>query len=146
MFSITLTKGINILILILVFALSDLRAQENQKPDSLDGKAGTKATIEEMLKKIPGSKGEQYATAMKHGTLHVLIYSPKEIDTQKPHDKDEVYVVLRGTGTFFDGTKRNSFKAGDVLFVPAKTEHRFENFTNDFVTWVIFYGPDGGEK
>jgi hypothetical protein len=24
--------------------------------------------------------------------------------------------------------------------------HRFEEFTDDFYTWVIFYGPDGGEK
>ena len=28
--------------------------------------------------------------------------------------------------------------AGDV--------HRFENFGKDFVTWVVFYGPTGGEK
>jgi hypothetical protein len=24
--------------------------------------------------------------------------------------------------------------------------HRFENFTDDFGTWVIFYGPEGGER
>jgi hypothetical protein len=33
-----------------------------------------------------------------------------------------------------------------VLFVPAGHEHRFEDFTPDFATWVIFYGPDGGES
>jgi hypothetical protein len=22
----------------------------------------------------------------------------------------------------------------------------FKNFSNDFVTWVVFYGPQGGEK
>ena len=32
-----------------------------------------------------------------------------------------------------------------LLFVKAGHEHRFENFTDDFATWVIFYGPDGGE-
>jgi len=35
---------------------------------------------------------------------------------------------------------------GDVIFAPAGIEHRFENFSDDFVTWVIFYGPVGGEK
>jgi hypothetical protein len=25
-------------------------------------------------------------------------------------------------------------------------EHRFENFSHDFVTWVVFYGPQVGEK
>ena len=24
-------------------------------------------------------------------------------------------------------------------------EYRFVNFTDDFSTWVFFYGPDGGE-
>ena len=31
------------------------------------------------------------------------------------------------------------------LFVPAGVEHRFEKFTEDFKTWVIFYGAIGGE-
>ena len=39
-----------------------------------------------------------------------------------------------------------SFKENDVLFVPAGIEHRFENFTDDFATWVIFYGEKGGEN
>lgn len=33
----------------------------------------------------------------------------------------------------------------DVLFVPAGMPNRFERFTDDFVTWVIFRSPDGGE-
>jgi mannose-6-phosphate isomerase-like protein (cupin superfamily) len=39
-----------------------------------------------------------------------------------------------------------SIQEKDVLFVPAGVEHRFENFTDDFTTWVIFYGQKGGEK
>jgi hypothetical protein len=31
-----------------------------------------------------------------------------------------------------------------VLFVQARVPHRFEAFTNDFATWVIFFGPIGG--
>jgi uncharacterized RmlC-like cupin family protein len=38
------------------------------------------------------------------------------------------------------------FGPGDFLFVPAGIEHRFVNFTDDFSTWVIFYGPKGGES
>jgi len=32
-----------------------------------------------------------------------------------------------------------------LLFVPAGVEHRFEHFSEDFSTWVVFYGPRGGE-
>jgi mannose-6-phosphate isomerase-like protein (cupin superfamily) len=44
-----------------------------------------------------------------------------------------------------NGDARFRFGPGDVLFVPAGVEHRFEDFSDDFVTWVVFYGPEGGE-
>ena len=37
------------------------------------------------------------------------------------------------------------FGPGDVLFAAARVEHRFEGFSDDFATWVVFYGPPGGE-
>ena len=38
------------------------------------------------------------------------------------------------------------FGPGDLLFVPAGVEHRFEEFSDDLAVWVVFYGPDGGEQ
>ena len=38
-----------------------------------------------------------------------------------------------------------SFGCGDVLFVPAGVVHRFEDFSDELVVWVVFYGPEGGE-
>jgi mannose-6-phosphate isomerase-like protein (cupin superfamily) len=55
-------------------------------------------------------------------------------------------VVLSGSGDLLIDTDRMTFKAGDSLFVPAHVAHRFENFTDDLVTWAIFWGPTGGEK
>jgi mannose-6-phosphate isomerase-like protein (cupin superfamily) len=81
----------------------------------------------------------------KHGTLSVEIYRPHKIDHQKPHSRDEVYVVISGTGQFICGEELVEFEPGDFLFVPAGREHRFQNFTDDFSTWVFFYGPEGGE-
>ena len=43
------------------------------------------------------------------------------------------------------GEERVPFGPGDVLFVAAGAVHRFEEFSHDFATWVIFYGPEGGE-
>ena len=123
-----------------------LVAQQTKKQAPLPIKPNTKITVAEMLAKLPGPKAERYATGMKHGTMEVLIYAPRGNDPQTPHTRDEVYIVFSGSGVFFDGKERYSFKAGDVLFVPANAEHRFEKFTDDFVTWVVFYGPDGGEK
>ncbi|PHN07475.1 cupin domain-containing protein [Flavilitoribacter nigricans] len=80
-----------------------------------------------------------------HGTLSIEIYQPDKVDLQQPHERDEVYVVIAGSGTFLNGGNRSTFGPGDFLFVPAGVEHRFEDFTEDFCTWVIFYGPKGGE-
>jgi mannose-6-phosphate isomerase-like protein (cupin superfamily) len=85
------------------------------------------------------------ALVLKHGTMEVEYYAPRGRDTQMPHDRDELYVVISGKGTFRNGDIRHDFGPGDVLFVPAKTEHRFEHFSDDFATWVIFWGPQGGE-
>ena len=38
-----------------------------------------------------------------------------------------------------------TFGPGDVLFVPARSEHRFEDFSDDLGLWVVFWGPAGGE-
>ena len=81
-----------------------------------------------------------------HGTMTVKYYAPQQVDPQTPHKQDELYVVASGTGTFVRDDERVRFITGDVLFAPAGIVHRFENFSDDFATWVIFYGPDGGEK
>ena len=42
--------------------------------------------------------------------------------------------------------KRYWYTFAPMLFVAAKVEHRFESFSDDFATWVVFYGPRGGEQ
>ena len=103
-----------------------------------------RGTLEEMLKRTVGSE-ERWAVAFTHGTLEVGLYAPRGTDPQQPHDRDEVYVVMQGQGTFAVEGERFEFGPGDVLFVPAKARHRFEDFTQDFAAWVVFYGPKGGE-
>ena len=86
-----------------------------------------------------------FVVVMKHGTMSLEYFAPLKTDTQTTHKQDEIYVVVKGDGFFFREGERVACKKGDVLFVPAGMDHRFENFSDDFATWVIFYGPDGGE-
>ena len=77
--------------------------------------------------------------------MKVGLYAPRGRDMQGPHRQDELYLVARGAGTFTKNGQTRTFAAGDVLFVEAGVEHRFERFSDDFATWVVFWGPTGGE-
>ena len=91
-------------------------------------------------------EGRRSAEILRHGSLEVRWYAPQGSDPQTPHDRDEIYIVASGEGTFVRGAERVRFRANDMLFVPAKMEHRFEDFSADFATWVVFWGPTGGER
>lgn len=87
----------------------------------------------------------RFVEAFAHGSLSVELYAPRGTDPQTPHARDEVYVVVSGHGKFFCDGETRDFAPGELLFVPAGMDHRFLDFSDDFATWVIFYGPDGGE-
>ena len=100
----------------------------------------------DLAARLPGPAGERFAVAFERGTLSIEFYAPRGRDPQKPHTRDEVYVVLQGSGQFRSDGRREPFGPGDVLFVAAGVEHRFEDFSDDLAVWVIFYGPEGGEQ
>lgn len=118
--------------------------------------APLKADFLALLAALPQPAGGDYANgtpfvqAMKHGSLSVELFAPATSglgrDIQQPHAQDELYVVQRGTSDFWRDGQSVGVQAGDILFVPAGVAHRFENFSPNFVTWVVFYGPSGGEN
>ena len=105
-----------------------------------------KIALSEALRSVPTPDGKRFSERFAHGTLVVEIYAPRGTDPQKPHSRDELYVVIQGTGEFVYQGDRVPIAPGDVLFAAAGVPHRFEKFSSDFSTWAIFYGPVGGEK
>lgn len=94
--------------------------------------------------KLPGPDGPPFVELFRRGPLSVELFRPRGVDTQNPHAQDELYIVARGSGEFVNGPRRHLFEAGDVMFVPAGVPHRFESFSDDFLVWVVFCGPEGG--
>jgi len=115
-----------------------------------------KASIAQALKHLPGApaaaypEGVPFTMVMAHGSMSVEVFAPGSNadgrDRQLPHAQDELYLVHRGSGQLVMDGQRIDCAAGDTLFVAAGTLHRFEQFSDDFVTWVVFYGPQGGES
>ena len=95
---------------------------------------------------VPVPLGRRSAEILRSGSLEVRWYPPRGSDPQTPHDRDELYVVASGRAAFVRGAERVAVAEGDLLFVPAGMEHRFEELSGDFATWVMFYGPLGGER
>jgi mannose-6-phosphate isomerase-like protein (cupin superfamily) len=111
-----------------------------------------KATIAQALKRLPAAptdtypQGAPFVTMMTGGSMSVELFAPKDADLQKPHAQDELYFIQCGKGELVINDQRFEAAPGDAFFVTAGVQHRFENFSHDFVTWVVFYGPQGGEK
>jgi mannose-6-phosphate isomerase-like protein (cupin superfamily) len=101
--------------------------------------------VSDAAARIHGADTVRSIPLFRHGTLLVKYYAPRGNDLQTPHTRDELYVVAQGHGIFFDGTSKRPFVPGDLLLVAAGTPHRFEEFTDDFGVWVMFYGPENGE-
>lgn len=111
-----------------------------------------KATAAELMARLPGPvdatwpDGARFVQAFAHGSMSVELYAPVGTDPQMPHRQDELYFVISGTGEFVLGSERTPFAPGTVFFVPAGATHRFERFSPDFASWVVFWGPEGGES
>src|SRR6516162_5134156 len=89
--------------------------------------------LSEVLEGIPGLHGERAVSVLQRGTLDGKLGTPARPNEQTPHEQDEIYIVIRGRGILFHAGKRDSFESGDFLFVAARTEHRFEDFSDDLL-------------
>ena len=106
---------------------------------------GMKFTVDEMLAKLPLPANEKWTEGVwdlepfQKAGVKLVFFAPRGVDHQTLHDEDEFYFVVRGSGEIVIAGERQSFEAGDVFFVGKGVEHCFENFTNDFATWAIFF-------
>lgn len=104
-----------------------------------------KFTVEEFLRQLPLPANEKWKGGVwdvepfKKENVSLAFFAPRSNDYQTFHEEDEFYFIARGNGELIIGNKTFSFEAGDAFFVPARVAHHFENFTDDFATWAIFF-------
>ena len=84
--------------------------------------------LAEARARIPGPAGEHSVSLLQRGSSNVELSLPVTPNEQTPHAQDEVYVIVRGRGVLLHDGKRDPFETGDLMFVAAGTEHRFEDF------------------
>lgn len=56
---------------------------------------------------------------LAHGSMSVSLFAPKETDFQAPHDQDELYIIVAGSGEFVcDGQTYKAFHN----FIPSQPQ------------------------
>ena len=101
--------------------------------------------LSEARARIPGPSGEHAVSVLRRGTLDVALSIPAAPIRQTPHEQDELYVVVQGGGFLLHDGARDPVGVGDLLFVAAGIEHQFEDLSEEFAVWRVFYGRQGGE-
>jgi mannose-6-phosphate isomerase-like protein (cupin superfamily) len=96
-------------------------------------------TPDQALARLAASGGRSTGLVDKP-IFDIRVYAPRGEDPQKPHARDEAYVIATGSGGFWCEGVVRPVKAGDLVYVDAGVEHRFVDFTDDFSTWVFFFG------
>jgi mannose-6-phosphate isomerase-like protein (cupin superfamily) len=104
-----------------------------------------KFTIDELRARLPlpadgkWKDGVWFTSAFTKGDFELEFFAPRGHDYQTPHEKDEFYIIVSGTADLIKPGETINCRTGDALFVAAGEEHHFENFSDDFAAWVIFF-------
>ncbi|HXA21166.1 MAG TPA: cupin domain-containing protein [Acetobacteraceae bacterium] len=89
------------------------------------------------LPRTPGRSAEVFVD----GDLEIRFAARPTNGPQVPHQRDEFYVVAAGTGRYRVEDRLTEVGTGDLLFCAAHVAHGFEDISEDFSVWVMFYGP-----
>jgi mannose-6-phosphate isomerase-like protein (cupin superfamily) len=75
-----------------------------------------------------GSGGYEIAHRSPGLEIGVYVLVAPEPDRQQPHEDDEVYIMLEGSGRLEVEGEQHDLQEGDGVFVPAGADHRFTGY------------------
>ncbi|NYI05448.1 cupin domain-containing protein [Allostreptomyces psammosilenae] len=85
-----------------------------------------------------------YLRFLRARNMSVGLYAlePGAADPQKPHDRDELYVVMSGRAYLTVGEETTQVARGSVVHVPAGVPNRFHHITESLRVLVVFSPPE----
>lgn len=102
---------------------------EGVQPDRIDVAAA--------LARLAESGGYEIVHESPGLEVGVYVLVAPEPDRQQPHEDDEVYVVLEGSGVLTIEGESVQLDKGHAAYVPAGAEHRFSAYEH-LAVLVIF--------
>jgi len=102
------------------------------QPDRID--------VEAALARLRDNGGYEIVHESPGLEVGVYVLVAPEPDRQQPHEDDEVYVVLEGSGVLTVEGGAVQLDEGHAAFVPAGADHRFSAYEH-LAVLVIFTKP-----
>ncbi|MEU6661676.1 cupin domain-containing protein [Streptomyces sp. NPDC046821] len=85
-----------------------------------------------------------YLQFLRERNMSVGLYAldAGDQDPQRPHQQDEVYVVVSGRASLTVGMETTQVARGSVVYVPAGVTHKFHHISEDLRVLVVFSPPE----
>jgi len=99
------------------------------------------AAVRQRLAEIGGGYEIVHESAGLELGVYVLI--APEPDRQQPHEDDEIYLVLEGTGVLQVDGDEVPVREGSAVFVEAGADHRFSAYEHLSVLVIFEHKPAG---
>ena len=77
----------------------------------------------------PWGRWEEYIFEPTYRVKRIMVFPGKRLSLQRHKLREEVWVIVEGSGLVTLGDKTYPIKKGDVLNIPKYTIHRIENNT-----------------
>ncbi len=86
------------------------------------------------------SYGKPWYPFVDHKTMLLGVYKlqPGQPDRQPPHEYDEIYFILEGSGTLSVNSDSLKVEPGSVIFVRAHLPHAFHHYRSPLTVLVFF--------
>ena len=97
------------------------------------------AAVKERLREAGGGYEIVHESAGLEVGVYILV--APEADRQQPHEDDELYIVLEGTGVLEVEGEQVPVKEGTAVFVEAGADHRFSAYEHLSVLVVFERNP-----
>ena len=100
------------------------------------------AAVRERLREAGGGYEIVHESTGLEVGVYVLV--APEPDRQQPHEDDELYVVLEGTGVLEVRGEQVAVREGSAVFVEAHAEHRFTAY--EHMSVLVIFERKSAEK
>jgi mannose-6-phosphate isomerase-like protein (cupin superfamily) len=94
--------------------------------------------VEQLRNQLTAERRYQEFLRIPAMSAGIYVLAAGATDKQTPHQEDEIYCVIRGKSKVRIGSSETHVKPGSVIFVEARTEHRFFDIEEEVVLLVVF--------